>query len=111
MSLARITAEEIRGEWEKLYIILTDLQQNEYKDSTDLIFLRNKFHPCAFPKNQEVRKKRKSEGMWVGNENSRRTTTAAVPPAILQACKVSFDYFWVIYTQPFGLIFVPCVFF
>ena len=44
MSLARISAEEIRGELEKLYIILTDLQQNEYKDSTDLIFLRNKFH-------------------------------------------------------------------
>ena len=57
MSLARISAEEIRGELEKLYIILTDLQQNEYKDSTDLIFLQNKFHHVLSQKTKRSRKR------------------------------------------------------
>ena len=49
----------------------------------------------VFSKDQKVEENRKPESLRPGNETRRRTTTSAVPPAILQACKVSFDYFWV----------------
>ena len=62
MSLSRISAEEIRGELEKLRVILTGLQENAFKDSSDLIFLRNKFlHVFS----QKTKKSRRIENLKV----------------------------------------------